>query len=206
MLGRSFLNRILIPMLLDKVGLDARDSRGAITSHRARATLASKLYSPKSGMAAVEVMKWLGHTDLSTGRYYVELTPVRLMTAFHRSVALSENLRLVGVLADTNPGPGEPVLRYDLGHGWCTNPAYAMCAHRMACARCSFYEPAAAMRERLERQSERYLRLMQELRLADDERAAVSGDRDAVHRLLERLQDEPTPGAPDPGQQHLPAA
>ena len=209
MLGRSFLNRILIPMLLDKVGLDARDSRGAITSHRAWATLATKLYSPKSGMAAVEVMKWLGHTDLSTGRYYVELTPVRLMTAFHRSVALSENLRLIGVLADTNPGPGEPVLRYDLGHGWCTNPAYAMCAHRMACARCSFYEPATAMRERLERQSGRYLQLLQELRLAADEQAAVSGDREAVQRLLQRLQDEPTPGTPKPGltsERHLPAA
>jgi integrase len=197
MLSRTFLNRTLIPILLNKAGLDARDSRGAITSHRARTTLATKLYSPKSGMAAVEVMKWLGHTDLATGRYYVELTPMRLMTAFHRSVALSDNLRLVGVLADTNPGPGEPVLRYDLGHGWCTNPAYAMCAHRMACARCSFYEPAAAMRERLEQQSGRYLHLLHELRLADDEQAAVSGDREAVQRLLKRLQREPTPGTPD---------
>jgi integrase len=204
-LDRAFLNRILIPILLDKGGLDAKDSRGAITSHRARTTLATKLYSPKSGMATVEVMKWLGHTDLATGRYYVELTPMRLMTAFHRSVALSENLRFVGVLADTHPGPGEPVLRYDLGHGWCTNPAYAMCAHRMACARCSFYEPATAMREQFERQAGRYLRLLHELRLADDEKAAVSGDREAVQRLLDRLRDEPTPGSPNAdmaSQQH----
>ena len=144
-------------------------------------------------MAAVEVMEWLGHTDLATGRYYLDLTPVRLMKAFRKNVQLSENLRFVNVLADSNPAPGDPVLRYDLGHGWCTNPAFAMCAHRMACARCSFYEPAEAMRERLAQQEGRYFRLLQELQLADDERAAISGDADAVQQLLVRLKGEPTP-------------
>lgn len=193
MLGRGFINKAIIPLLLKKAGLPAHDGRGVITSHRARSTLATKLYSPSSGMAAIEVMKWLGHKDTSTGRYYVELTPVRLMTAFHKSLKLAENLRLVGVLADTGAGPGEPVLRYDLGHGWCTNPAYAMCAHRMACARCSFYEPAEAMRKRLEQQENRYVRVLQELRLADDERAAVTGDAEAVRQLIVRLRDVPTP-------------
>jgi hypothetical protein len=80
-----------------------------------------------------------------------------------------------------------------------------MCVHRMACARCSFYEPATAMREQFERQAGRYLRLLHELRLADDEKAAVSGDREAVQRLLDRLRDEPTPGSPNAdmaSQQH----
>ncbi len=192
-LGRSYINITLIPALLRKAGLPSSDSRGPITGHRSRSTLATKLYSPSSGMAAVEVMEWLGHTDLTTGRYYVDITPVRLMKAFRKNVQLSENLRFVNVLADTNPAPGDPVLRYDLGHGWCTNPAFAMCAHRMACARCSFYEPAEAMRERLAQQNGRYLRLMQELQLADDERAAISGDADAVQQLLVRLKGEPTP-------------
>lgn len=192
-LGRGCINRTVIPTLLRKAGLPASDSRGAITSHRARTTLATKLYSPASGMAAVEVMRWLGHTDLSTGRWYIDLTPVRLMTAFHRSVRMSEALRFVGVLADTRPGPGDPVLRYDLGQGWCTNPAYAMCAHRMACARCSFYEPAEAMRDKLEQQAGRFQHMLQELHLADDERAAVEGDADAVKLLLLRLTEQPTP-------------
>jgi len=53
------------------------------------------------------------------------------------------------------------------------------------------------MREQFERQAGRYLRLLHELRLADDEKAAVSGDREAVQRLLDRLRDEPTPGSPN---------
>jgi len=192
-LARGFINRTLIPLLLTKAGLPESDSRGAITSHRARATLATSLYSPQSGMAAIEVMQWLGHTDLATGRYYLDLTPVKLMTAFNRSVKLSENLRFVGVLADTSPGHGEPVLRYDLGHGWCTNPSYAMCAHRMACARCSFYEPAEMMIGRLERQAGRFQHMLQELRLADDERAAIEGDAEAARLLLLRLAKQSTP-------------
>jgi len=149
-------------------------------------------------MAAVEVMEWLGHTDIATGRYYIDLTPVRLMTAFHRSVKLSENLRFVGVLADTSPGPGEPVLRYDLGHGWCTNPAYSMCAHRMACARCGFYEPAESFVTTLSRQKDRFVRMLQELDLTEDERAAVSGDAEAAGRLVSRLAGRPTPDQDPP--------
>ena len=193
MLGRGFINRILIPILLRKVGLPASDSRGKITSHRARSTLATKLYSPTSGMAALEVMRWLGHTDTATGRYYVDLTPIRLMTAFHRSVKLSENLRFVGVMADTKAEPDQPVLRYDLGHGWCTNPAYSMCAHRMACARCSFYEPAESFAGTLARQKDRFVRMLQELDLTEDEREAVAGDADATSRLLSHLAGQPTP-------------
>ena len=49
------------------------------------------------------------------------------------------------------------------------------------------------MRERLAQQEGRYLRLLQELQLADDERAAISGDADAVQKLLVRLKGEPTP-------------
>jgi len=203
-LCRGFINRTLIPILLRKAGLPAHDGRGAITSHRARSTLATKLYSPTSGMAAVEVMEWLGHTDIATGRYYIDLTPVRLMTAFHRSVKLSENLRFVGVLADTSPGPGEPVLRYDLGHGWCTNPAYSMCAHRMACARCGFYEPAESFVTTLSRQKDRFVRMLQELDLTEDERAAVSGDAEAAGRLVSRLAGRPTPDQ-DPPTSRIPS-
>ena len=138
-------------------------------------------------------MNWLGHTHFSSTQYYLALTPVRLMTAFHRSAKLTENLRCVSVLVDSHPKPGDPVFRYDLGHGWCTNPAYAACAHRMACARCDFYEPAANFAETLSRQGERYVRMLQQLDLTDDERAATTGDAEAVSHLLSRLADQPAP-------------
>jgi hypothetical protein len=192
-IGRGFVNRVLIPVLLRKAGLPPEDTHGAITSHRARATMATKLYNPASGLTPLEVMHWLGHRRLASGQHYIALTPTQLMTAFHKSSKLTENLRMVGALVDSRPEAGQPVLRYDLGHGWCTNPVYAMCAHRMACARCSFYEPAAAFADTLSRQKNRYVRMLQLLDLTEDERAAVAGDADAADRLISRLAGQPTP-------------
>jgi len=192
-IGRGFVNRVLIPVLLRKAGLPPEDTRGAITSHRARATMATKLYSSTSGMTPLEVMRWLGHKRLASGQRYIAITPTQLMTAFHKSSKLMETLRTVTVLVDGRPEPGQPVLRYDLGHGWCTNPAYAMCAHRMACARCSFYEPSAAFADTLSRQKDRYVRMLQRLDLTEDERAAVTGDVEAADQLVSRLSNQPTP-------------
>ena len=138
-------------------------------------------------------MRWLGHRRLASGQHYIALTPTQLMTAFHKSSKLTETLRTVSVLVDRHPEPGQPILRYDVGHGWCTNPAYAMCAHRMACARCSFYQPAQAFAETLARQKNRYVHMLQQLDLSDDERAAVAGDAEACERLVSRLAEEPTP-------------
>jgi hypothetical protein len=88
---------------------------------------------------------------------------------------------------------GTPVFRYDIGHGWCTNDAYASCAHRMACAKCMFYEPAESFGKALAAQSDRYVHMLQELILTDDERAAVTGDEEAIRKLLVRLAAEPVP-------------
>lgn len=192
--GRTVLNDAIIPILLAKGGLPEEDSRGKITSHRARMTLATKLYDSASGMRPLEVMGWLGHQTFSATQHYLEVSPVRLMTSFHRSAKLSEATRCVSVLVDRHPEPGQPIFRYDLGHGWCTNDAYAACAHRMACARCSFYEPAQDFSEALVKQSDRYIRMLQELRLTEDERAATTGDAKAIEQLLARLAAQPTPG------------
>lgn len=83
------------------------------------------------------------------------------------------------------------MFRYDLGHGWCTNNAYASCAHRMACAKCVFYEPAERFAKTFAERSDRYLHMLQELTLTDDERAATTGDAEAVKHLLIRLAKEP---------------
>jgi len=191
--GHGILNYAIIPILLRRAGLPDADSRGPITSHRARATLATKLYNGASGLGPLEVMNWLGHTHFSSTQYYLALTPVRLMTAFHKGAKLTENLRMVSVVVDGKPGPSDPVFHYDLGHGFCTNPAYAACAHRMACAKCDFYEPAESFAKTLARQADRYNRMLQQLDLTEDERAAATGDAEAVGRLLTRLADQPTP-------------
>jgi hypothetical protein len=191
--GHGIINSSTIPSLLRKTGLPDHDSRGPITSHRARATMASKLYNSTSALGPLEVMSWLGHTHFASTQYYLALSPGRIMTAFHRSAKLTENLRLVDVVVDSRPEAGQPVFRSDLGHGMCTSPAYAMCAHRMACARCSFYEPADAFMETILRQKGRFVHMLQELDLTEDEMPAVSGDAEAADRLLSRLAAQPTP-------------
>ncbi len=197
-IGKGFVNDVVIPILLKKAGLPPEDTRGAITSHRARATLATRLYNSSSGLTPLEVMRWLGHTRLSSSQHYVELTPTRLMTAFHRSAKLAEEVRCVAVVIDRMPDATAPVFHYDLGHGWCTNDAYAACMHRMACARCSFYQPAEAFAEALAKQGDRYVRMLQQLTLTEDERAATTGDAQAVKGLLLRLAKEPIPAGPAP--------
>jgi integrase len=46
-ISKWYLNNALIPLLCRKAGLPLQDSRGKITSHRARATIASMLYNAK---------------------------------------------------------------------------------------------------------------------------------------------------------------
>ena len=191
--GTGFVNASAIPILLRKAELPADDTRGRITCHRGRATMATRLYNPSSGFASLEAMRWLGHARLDSGQHYIELSPVRLMTAFHRSTKLTEELRCVRALVDRQPQRNGPVLHYDLGHGWCTNPAYAACAHRMACARCSFYEPAEAFAPLLAAQSGRFVEVLQRLDLTEDERAAVEGDSENVERLRLSLAGQKTP-------------
>jgi hypothetical protein len=197
-IGSDFFNTVLIPTLLRKSGLPRTDALGSITSHRMRATLATRLYDNGSGLSPIEVMNWLGHASLSSGRHYIKVTPTRLMASFHRRTRLTQAIRTVAALVDTRPSAGDPVVRYDLGHGWCTNDAYALCAHRMACARCSFYEPAPQFAEVLRRQRGRFVRMLQELELTEDERAAAEGDAAAIGKLLDNLAGTPAPDGGGP--------
>ncbi len=44
---------------------------------------------------------------------------------------------------------GEVWKYYDLGYGFCTNPFWADCAHRMACAKCPYYRPKDSLKDQL---------------------------------------------------------
>jgi integrase len=57
------LNARLIPMLCAKAGLPESDARGRLTSHRARATLASQLSSGREPMSLFELQQFLGHKN-----------------------------------------------------------------------------------------------------------------------------------------------
>ena len=61
--GKTYINRTIIPALCAKAGVPTADVRGNITSHRARSTIASQLYNVKEPMSLFELQAWLGHQN-----------------------------------------------------------------------------------------------------------------------------------------------
>ena len=63
------INRTVVPALCVKAGVPASDVRGKITNHRARSTIASRLYHAKEPMALFELQAWLGHRSPSSAQF-----------------------------------------------------------------------------------------------------------------------------------------
>src|SRR6476619_3454033 len=96
---------------------------------------------------------------------------------------------------------GQPWQYYDIGHGFCTYSFFEQCPHRMACARCDFYLPKEATAPQLLEARGNVQRMLAQIPLTEEERAAVEDDAAAVERLLARLAALPTPdGGPPPGE------
>src|ERR1700676_2957456 len=76
--AKAYLNRFLIPLLCKKANIPEQDSRGAITSHRARATIASMLYNAKEPLSIFELKEYLGHKHISSTQSYVRIDPTKL--------------------------------------------------------------------------------------------------------------------------------
>ncbi|GAA5103790.1 site-specific integrase [Haloechinothrix salitolerans] len=68
--GKTYINRSIIPALCAKAGVPTADVRGNITSHRARSTIASQLYNAKEPMTLFELQAWLGHRSPNTTQHY----------------------------------------------------------------------------------------------------------------------------------------
>lgn len=205
-LGLSYLNDVLIPLLCQKAGVPRDDARGPITSHRARATIASQLYNAKEPLSLVELQAWLGHTSPESTQHYTRISPTTLTQSYQNAGYFARNLRAVDVLIDQEAvqsgaaAQGEPWKYYDLGHGYCTYDFFDQCAHRMACAKCSFYRPKASGEAQLLEGKQHLQRMLQEIPLLDDERAAVEEGLEAMDQLLQRLAMVSTPGQKAPGQ------
>jgi hypothetical protein len=68
------------------------------------------------------------------------------MKSYSDAGYFGRNLRAIEVLIDQEKvrngvGAAEAWKFYDLGHGYCTYDFFDQCPHRMACAKCSFYNP-----------------------------------------------------------------
>jgi integrase len=184
-IGLSYLNTSLIPTLCRVAGIPPEDERGAITSHRARATLATLLYNAPEGLSLFELMHWLGHTNPASTQQYVRVKPTRLAASYSKA---EHNSRLVEALVDTKADAnGEVRIYYVLGeHGLCGNPDWASCLYRMACVKCPFFVPRD--RALLIESSKTVKRFMEIVELTDEELAAVQDDYDKLEEAVQRTE------------------
>lgn len=198
-LGSGYINDTLIPLLCRKAGVPRSDARGSITSHRARSTIASQLYNAKEPLSLFDLQEWLGHRLPSSTQHYAKLSPTKVAKAYEKAGYFDRNLRTIEVLIDQQAvqsgaaASGKPWKYYDLGHGYCTYDFFDQCAHRMACAKCSFYRPKASSEAQLVEGKKNLQRMLQEIPLLYDERAAVEDGVEAMDKLLKRLATIPTP-------------
>ena len=182
-LGEKYINRVLIPLLCRKAGVPREDVRGPITGHRARATIATQLYNAKDPMSLFELQAWLGHSSPHSTQHYARITPVTLTKAYTDAGYFARNVRTIEVLLDRDAitngrrRAAEPFEFYDLGHGYCSYSFFEQCPHRMACARCDFYLPKPSSEAQLLEAKDGLQRMLVEIPLTDDERAAVEGDQ-----------------------------
>ncbi len=202
----AYINRTVIPMLCRKAGAPEADARGRITSHRARHTIATQLFNAKEPMNLFELQEWLGHTSPSSTQHYVKITQTKLARAYADAGYFARNVRAIEVLVDRaaaedgSAAAGKPWQYFDLGHGFCTYSFFEQCRHRMACARCDFYLPKDSTKAQLLEAKANLQRMLVEIPLLDEERAAVEEGQGAVDQLLARLADVPTPAGATPRQ------
>jgi integrase len=202
--GMGYLNEAVIPMLCRKAGVPAQDARGPLTSHRARSTIATQLHSAKEGMSLFELMQWLGHRYAESTMNYLKASPTKLAKAFSDADYFKRNLRSIEVLIDQEvirsgaAVAGAAWKFYDLGHGYCTYDFFDQCPHRMVCAKCDFYLPKESGRAQILEAKGNLQRMIQEIPLREEERAAVEDGLAALERLETKLVDVPTPTGPTP--------
>lgn len=205
-LSKQYLNDNLIPMLCRKASIPQQDSKGRITSHRARATIASQLANADDPMSLLALKEWLGHQKVSATLYYVRDNTATLTKAYTDAGYFGRNVRVIEVLIDRQAinsratAEGEPWKYYDLGHGYCTYDFFDQCPHRMACAKCTFYRPKATTEIQLQEAQDNLLHMLQMIPLTEDEQAAVNDGLEAVVKLCQRLAETPAPDGRTPNQ------
>jgi hypothetical protein len=195
---------VLVPLLCRKAGVPGHDARGQITSHRARATIATQLYNAKDPMSLFELQAWLGHSNPSSTQHYARITPLTLTKAYTDAGYFARSVRTIEVLLDRDAitngtaAGGRPFEFYDLGHGYCSYSFVEQWPHRMACARCDFYIAKPSSEAQLLEAKEGLQRMLVQIPLTDDERAAVESHHDAVEKLIDGLRATATPAGPTP--------
>jgi integrase len=188
-----YVNAVLLPALCARAGVPESDSRGRISSHRARATIASQLYNAPKPWTLAELQAYLGHSSPASTRYYAAVDLTRLAKKYAESGYLERNAAMVEVLLDVEAlaEGDETALYYELGHGLCANPYWHKCHYRMACVKCPMYVPGEGAQ--YVRAKEGVRRMLETIPLNEDERRAAEGDEEALKGIVEKKAEIPMP-------------
>ena len=73
------------------------DARGRITTHPARATIATQLYNAKEPMTLFELQAWLGHRSPAATQHYAKIAPTTLAKAYADAGYFARNVRSIEV-------------------------------------------------------------------------------------------------------------
>lgn len=103
---------------------------------------------------------------------------------FERNVAVVQVLLDRAAIETGAVAKGETYKYIHLGHGYCANPYWAQCVHRMACQRCEFYVPGDSARAQALEADAHNLKLLEEIPVTETERKALEGDRKALKKLI----------------------
>ena len=208
-ISKDYVNNTLIPLLCKKVGLDPVDQRGPITSHRARATIATYLGNCENPMSLIQLMKWLGHSNPDSTRNYVQADVGKMAVKVAENSFFQQNLASIPVIIDTDAicngsaADGAPWKYFDLGHGLCKLTEWSSCRYRMVCAKCDYFEPKDSMHVQLLEANGNLSKMLEFIELDEEERQLVEQGLTINQELLSRLKTEPTPSGQTPDQ--LPA-
>ncbi|WP_443075513.1 tyrosine-type recombinase/integrase [Streptomyces sp. NBC_01483] len=148
------------------------------------------------------IASFAGHRSTESTLTYIHLSGRDLAEKLNQGM---QQIHSREAVASGAAASGEPWQYYDLGHGWCTYTFFEQCQHRMACARCDFCTPKESSKGQLLEAKDNLRKMLANIPLTDDERAAVDDGQTALDKLLERLADIPTPAGPTPSQIGAPA-
>ncbi len=186
----SYVNTILIPLLCKRAGIPTSDEQGTITSHRARATIATLLLNAPEGMTIWEMMQWLGHRNVNSTQHYVRRNQQRVAVAYTRA---ERNSLLIEALVETKADShGNIKVYYVLGDdGLCSNPEWATCIYRLACRKCPFFIPKEQARQLRSRDGIK--RFLEVVELTEAEKRAVEEDLQKIEENMEQTAQHSLP-------------
>ncbi len=187
-------------------GVPTADVRGNITSHRARATIATRLYNAKEPMTLFELQEWLGHRSPRDHPALRQDHPKQARAGeLERRVLRPQRPHHRKSSSTATPSPA---VRRRLANPGSTT-TWAMALLRVPAFFERFPAPHGLRTTRLHPESlvqsaaswkprDNLQRMLANIPLTDDERAAVDDGQANLDRLLSQLADVPTPAEPAP--------